>query len=113
MFFYFYFLFLWGLEEDGEVGGTELLFSALLTEAGVGAIVGLCVWVEERVMDWDWIEPRAKLLVNKTRGSSDRGWHRMPLSEQERVVCCAGGGSGAGVHISDEATGQKVAPPSS
>nr|XP_048287273.1 WD repeat-containing protein 20 isoform X7 [Myodes glareolus] len=26
-----------------------------------------CVWVEERVMDWEWIEPRAKLLVNKTQ----------------------------------------------
>lgn len=49
------------------MGGTELLFSALLTEAGVGVIVGLCVWVEERVMEWELIEPFAKLLVNKTQ----------------------------------------------
>lgn len=34
-----------------------MLFSALLTEAGVGVIVGLCVWVEERACDglgMDW-----------------------------------------------------------
>lgn len=63
----FHFLFLWGLEEDSKVGGTELLFSAQLMEAGVGVIVGLCVWVEERVMQWEWIEPRATLLANKTQ----------------------------------------------
>lgn len=65
----FIFLFLWGFEEgDGKVGGTKLLFSALLTEAGVGVIVGLCVWVEERACDGrEWIGARAKLLVNKTQ----------------------------------------------
>lgn len=63
MIWFFIFLFLWGLEDDSNVGGTELLFSALLTEAGVGVIVGLCVWVEERVMEWELIEPFAKLLV--------------------------------------------------
>lgn len=47
-----------GFEEGGgKVGGTKLLFSALLTEAGVGVIVGLYVWVEERACDgleMDW-----------------------------------------------------------
>lgn len=45
----------------------RVAFSAWLTEAGVGVIVGLCVWVEERVMQWEWIEPRATLLANKTQ----------------------------------------------
>lgn len=54
----FIFLFLRGFEEGGgKVGGTKLIFSALLTEAGVGVTVRLCVWVEERACDglgMDW-----------------------------------------------------------